>query len=150
MGPRLAVPAYLTSQPRPSNILAPLDLQAVLRAAGFRYGDGLDIAYAVICAESGKDAGVTGPIVSYNPLSIGNPDGSIDRGLCQLNSKYHPEVSDDQAYTPISACIAMRRIYAESGKSFGQWVGYTSGAFRRYMTEAQLCRQLFDCQAAKP
>lgn len=141
---------YLTAQPRASNVLAPLDLEAALRAAGFRFGDGLDIAYAVICAESGKDAGITGPIVSYSPLQIGNTDGSIDRGLCQLNSRYHAEVTDDQAYTPASACAAMRRIYLASGKSFSQWAGYTSGAFRRYMTEAQLCRQLFDCQAAKP
>jgi hypothetical protein len=140
---------YLTAQPRPSDILTPLELQAELRSAGFRYGDGLDIAYAVICVESGKDAGVTGPIVSYNPLKIGNVDGSIDRGLCQFNSKSHPEVSDDDAYDPAKACVAMRRVYVAGGKSFGPWVAFASGAFRKYLVEAQLCRQLFDCQASK-
>ncbi len=139
----------LHAQPRPSNILAPLDLEAALRAAGFRYGDGLDLAYAVICAESGKDGGITGPITSYNPLTIGNDDGSIDRGLCQFNSKAHPEITDNAAYTPFTACIAMRALYLKAGKSFGAWVGYTSGAYRKYMVEAQLARQLFDCQASK-
>lgn len=140
---------YLTAQPRPSNVLSPQQVESCLRAAGFRYGDGLDIAYAVICAESGKDAGITGPIVSYSPLLIGNEDGSVDRGLCQLNSKYHAEVTDDDAYTPSAACAALRRIYIASGRSFNQWAAYKSGAYRRFMGEAQLARQLFDCQASK-
>jgi len=139
----------LTQQPRPSNVLAPLDLETNLRIAGFRYGDGLDIAYAVACAESGRDAGITGPIVSYNPLEIGNPDGSIDRGLFQINNLQHPDISDDQAYDPHGACIAARNLYLASGRKFTQWVAYNSGAFRKFMVEAQLARQLYDCKAAK-
>lgn len=38
---------------------------------------------------------------SLNPMAknINSPD-SIDRGLYQINSKYHPEVSESQAYDP--------------------------------------------------
>jgi hypothetical protein len=38
---------------------------------------------------------------SLNPLAknINSPD-SIDRGIFQINSKYHPEVSEAQAYDP--------------------------------------------------
>ena len=32
-----------------------------------------------------------------------NADGSTDRGLFQINSKYHPEISDEQAFNPITA-----------------------------------------------
>ena len=30
-----------------------------------------------------------------------NPQGSVDRGLFQINSKFHPEVTDSQAFDPI-------------------------------------------------
>ena len=48
------------------------------------------VAVSVSLAESGGDAHVQGP----------NSDGSIDRGLWQLNSRWHPEVSDACAYDP--------------------------------------------------
>lgn len=32
-----------------------------------------------------------------------NKDGSIDRGLYQWNSKWHPEITDEMAYNPIIA-----------------------------------------------
>jgi hypothetical protein len=30
-----------------------------------------------------------------------NKDGSRDRGLFQINSKWHPEVTDEQAFDPV-------------------------------------------------
>jgi len=30
-----------------------------------------------------------------------NPQGSVDRGLFQINSRWHPEVTDSQAFDPI-------------------------------------------------
>ncbi len=122
------------------------DVQRHLRAAGFRYGDGLDIAYAIICAESNKDAGVTGP--QRGAFTVGNDDGSYDRGLAQLNSKGHAEVSDPEAYDPAEACRAMRRIYLENGKSFDQWAAYGRGApdapFWQHIPEAQKARKAYD------
>lgn len=32
-----------------------------------------------------------------------NKDGSQDRGLYQINNKYHPEISDEEAFNPIFA-----------------------------------------------
>jgi hypothetical protein len=134
----------VTVQPRPSNPQTWNGIEAALLSAGFRYGDGLDIGYAVICAESGKDAGITGPINADG--TIGNTDGSIDRGLCQINSKAHPEVTDDEAYDPVLACVAMRRIYLRAGKSFAAWAAFTSGAWKRYLQEAQLARTAWQLQ----
>lgn len=38
---------------------------------------------------------------NFNPQAINkNADDSIDRGLFQINSKWHPEVSDQQAFDP--------------------------------------------------
>jgi len=50
-----------------------------------------DLAVRVARCESG---------LNHKAKNI-NPDGSCDRGLFQINDKYHPEVSDDEAYNPI-------------------------------------------------
>jgi hypothetical protein len=47
-----------------------------------------DLALRVAKCESGFKINATNT----------NTDGSIDRGLFQINSKYHPEVTADQAF----------------------------------------------------
>jgi hypothetical protein len=42
-----------------------------------------------------------------------NEGGSIDRGLFQINTKYHPEVSDDEAYNPITATKFFCKAFKE-------------------------------------
>ena len=50
-----------------------------------------ELAVAIAKCESG-----------LNPTAINtNTDGSRDRGLFQINEKYHPEVTDQQAFDPI-------------------------------------------------
>ena len=49
--------------------------------------------------------------LNYKAVNI-NTDGSRDRGLYQINEKWHPEVTDEQAFNPITAtqffCKAMK------------------------------------------
>lgn len=51
---------------------------------------GVDVKLALAVAEAES---------SFNPLAThSNADVSVDRGLYQINSKWHPEVSEDQAF----------------------------------------------------
>lgn len=52
-----------------------------------------ELAVRVAKAESNLD-----PLAKHK-----NPDGSLDRGLYQINNKWHPEVSDSEAYDPTFA-----------------------------------------------
>lgn len=63
--------------------------EKIRRIAGEEMVDA-DLACRVAKCESG-----------FNPNATNtNTDGSIDRGLFQINSKYHPEVTADQAFNP--------------------------------------------------
>jgi len=63
-------------------------IEQTIRRIATEMGVNQDLAYRVAKAESGLRQYV------YNE----NTNGSIDRGVFQWNSKYHPEVSDDCAY----------------------------------------------------
>jgi hypothetical protein len=47
-----------------------------------------------------------------------NKDGSMDRGLYQINSKYHPEVSDEQAFNPEYATRFFCKAFKEGHLSW--------------------------------
>jgi len=92
--------------------------------AGFS-GSGLNTIVAIAQAESG-----------LNTLAQGhNTDGSLDRGILQINSRWHSEVSDGCAYDPLCAFQQGFRI-SNRGTSFTPWSTYTSGAYLRYLTSA--------------
>lgn len=61
-----------------------------------------------------------------------NSDGSRDRGLYQINSRAHSEVSDACAYDPQCASNAAWQI-SQHGKNFGAWVAFNTGAYRQYL-----------------
>jgi len=42
-----------------------------------------------------------------------NTDGSADRGLFQINTKWHPEISDEVAYNPILAAEFFCKAFKE-------------------------------------
>jgi cell wall-associated NlpC family hydrolase len=101
--------------------------------AGFR-GDGLITAVAVIFAESGGDPSRVG----HNSDAHVNPTGqnTIDRGLWQLNSYWHREVSDAAAYDADAASREAYRITG-GGRDFKQWYGFTKGGYRTHLEEAR-------------
>lgn len=71
---------------------------------------GVDVEYAtkLIFCES-----------SWNSRAIHYNKGSVDRGLWQINSFYHPEVSKDCAYD--TACSTIEAIRIIKTKGFGEW-----------------------------
>ena len=98
-------------------------------AAGFTMVSRLTTAIAVCLAESGG-----------NPDAVnraGNVPPSTDRGLWQINSYYHPEVSDAQAFDPFGCAKAAYRI-SEGGMNWNPWATYTTGSFLGFMHRAIL------------
>lgn len=58
-----------------------------------------------------------------------NKNGTVDRGLWQLNSAYHPYIPDcylntDKAY----------EIYKSRGYRFTAWSAFNNGAYKRFLT----------------
>jgi lysozyme-like protein/carbohydrate binding protein with CBM5/12 domain len=80
-------------------------------------------------AQTAKNNGFTG-----NGLVVS--DCSRDRGLWQINSYWHSEVSDAQAFDPNGAAQAAYRI-SSSGNDWTPWTTYTNGAYQQHMAEAQ-------------
>jgi hypothetical protein len=107
-----------------------LGLAAAAGQAGFT-GEALRMAVAVGLAESGGDPRAR----RRNPPTPGCPGGSIDRGGWQLNSCYHPEVSDACADELGCAAHAAYRI-SQAGSDWTAWTTYTSGAYLAQLVAA--------------
>lgn len=99
--------------------------------AGFA-GRGLVVAVAIGLAESNCNRFARG----YNGATPGCPWGSVDRGMWQINSCYHAEVTDDCAYQADCNATASYRISA-GGTDFRPWATYRSGRYRAYLRQAQ-------------
>lgn len=91
--------------------------------AGFK-GAALDTIVAIAYAESTFNTDAKSPP---------NWDGSIDRGLYQINSKAHPDVSNTCAYDATCSSAAAYRI-SSGGSNFIPWTTYTSGKYKQYLT----------------
>jgi hypothetical protein len=96
----------------------------VAKRAGFR-GQGWVISVAVSLAESG----------GWTRARHINTDCSVDRGLWQINSYWHREVSNGQAFKPRRAARAAYRISA-GGSNWRPWTTYNNGAYRAHMAQA--------------
>ena len=123
------VPAMAASDTSTS---AAADLCAsVASRAGFS-GDRLVTAVAVGMGESScrPDA------QNSNGPTKGCPNGSVDRGLWQINSCWHPSVSKSCAYDAQCNANAAHRISAK-GSNFKPWVAYTNGSYKKYLAEAR-------------
>jgi Lysozyme like domain len=96
----------------------------VAERAGFG-GQGWVISVAVSLAESG----------GWTRARHINTDCSVDRGLWQINSYWHGEVPDRQAFRPLGAARAAYRISA-GGSDWTPWTTYDNGASQAYMAQA--------------
>jgi len=114
---------------------APLPLKECAKAAdraGWSSTD-LVVATAVSMAESTCNPSATGT----NPPTEGCPDGSRDRGIFQINSCYHSEVSDACAYDLQCNVTEAYRIYREAGSTFQPWTAYKLRLFKSYLNESR-------------
>jgi Lysozyme like domain len=95
------------------------------QANGFS-GNGLVMSVAIAEAESG----------GWTQAVLVDSDCSRDRGLWQINSYWHSEVSDAQAFDP-NGCAQAAYSISSAGADWSQWSTYTSGAYQNYLAEAQ-------------
>lgn len=105
--------------------MAALDIataKAYAARAGFS-GHALDTIVAIAMGESGLRPDATN--------TAGNSAG-VDRGIVQINSAYHPEVSDACAFDPECAFQQAYRI-SSSGARFTPWSVFNSGAYERHL-----------------
>lgn len=96
-------------------------LADLARAAGF-HGQGIQMAVAIAMAESSGNAQARGT----------NTDGSIDRGLWQINNRANPQVSDSCAYDPLCSARAAYKISA-GGTNWGPWTTFHNNAYLAYL-----------------
>lgn len=102
--------------------LSSSQLASYAQSAGFT-GAGLAIIVAIALAESGG-----------NPAIRGGQDPR-DRGVLQINSYWHPEVSDACAFDPACAFKAAFSI-SSNGTNFSQWTTFTNGAYKSHLSAA--------------
>jgi chitodextrinase len=103
---------------------------STVQVAQFAHGGGFTgndwvISVAVAEAESG----------GWSHARLIDTDCSVDRGMWQINSYWHSEVSDACAFDPTCAASATHTIWANGGWS--QWTTYTNGAYLSHMADAQ-------------
>jgi flagellar biosynthesis chaperone FliJ len=111
----------------------------VVRAAqggGFYVGGGLINAVAVSCAENN----------AHNTTAVYvNTDGSRDRGLWQINDRWHPEVTDECAFDPLCSAKAAF-VISSRGTNFTPWATWQSGAYKPFL---ELARTAIDLVIAQ-
>lgn len=81
-------------------------------------------AVAVALAESGG-----------NTAALHADIGSYDRGLWQINSAAHPEVTDACAFSPVCSTNSARSI-SNGWTDFSPWSSYKYGGYQIYMPQA--------------
>lgn len=102
-----------------------VQIAQVAKNNGFT-GNGLVISVAVSEAESS----------GWTQAVLVDSDCSRDRGLWQINSFWHSEVSDAQAFDPNGAAQAAFRI-SSSGNDWTPWTTFDNGAYQQFMAQAQ-------------
>lgn len=114
-----------------------VDVARAAQAAGFK-GDALVNAVSVALAESGQyfsktDEWKCDPIARF--VNLGTRY-SVDRGIFQINNVAHPDVTDDEADTPLTAAKEAYRI-SKNGTNFTPWATWNSGSAAKRKAVAQ-------------
>ena len=91
------------------------ELVAIVHGAGWR-GDDVAIGASIIMAES------TGKPDAINP---NNPNGTIDRGLWQINSIHEHRLKGGSWFDPADSTRMAREIYQDAGNSWTPWSTYS-------------------------
>lgn len=102
-------------------VLSDSQARSYAQAAGFS-GEALDVIVAIAHAESGLN-----PTIDHT-----NTDGSIDRGILQINSAAWPQFSATECHDPTRA-FQLGWIISKQGSNFTDWVTYKTGAYRQYL-----------------
>ena len=120
-------PPYVDPEPPDDPVLTDLEIAAVTREAGFT-GLAWTTAVAIVLAESNGDSKAVN--------EMGNTPPSMDRGLWQLNSYWHSEVSDECAFDPLCSSVEAFRI-SNGGDDWFSWAAYNAGTYMDYWERAE-------------
>jgi hypothetical protein len=108
-----------TPSPAPSQYTL-RDLRRLARDVGFRKPK---VAAAIAMAESSGDPKAVG---------LNRRPRSRDRGLFQINDRWHPEVSDRCAFDARCNAEAAHDI-SRGGRDWGQWSTWHNGAYKEFL-----------------
>lgn len=106
--------------------MLPRELALLCYNAGWIDAQKLLEAVSVIIAESNGYVERRGPV--HTDGTIGNPDGSIDRGLWAINDKAHKDVPDAACDSPVIATMFARKLYLDSG--WRSWSSFANGQYK--------------------
>ncbi|HZM76355.1 MAG TPA: hypothetical protein VFC19_11540 [Candidatus Limnocylindrales bacterium] len=135
-GATTSAPAFSATSGTPSDLCA-----RVTHAASFS-GESLVNAIAVALAESGCNplASHVNNFNSFNSfldgVGVAVCTSSVDRGLFQINTCAHPDVSNECAYDAQCNADVAYNISAR-GTDWSAWAVYRTGAYRTYLDEAR-------------
>lgn len=99
--------------------IQPREIARLCYQAGWTDADRLLIAVSVCLGEGN----------GYTHARHTNDDGSIDRGLWQINTIHH-DISDDDCDDPVKATAYARKLYEGHSNTFAPWAAFTGGAYR--------------------
>lgn len=105
------------------DVLTLRQLRVLARDVGFHKPK---VAAAIAMAES------SGVVRATNRNPLRKPDYSVDRGLFQINSYWHPEVSRRCAFDARCNALAAFEI-SEGGRNWRQWTTWHSEAYKAYL-----------------
>ena len=88
------------------------------------FGSNWRVAYAIMMAESHEKPNA----INYNS----DRSKSIDRGLFQINSYWHPDVSIECAFD-IDCNIKEAYRISKGGTNWTPWVTYKKGIYKKYL-----------------
>jgi hypothetical protein len=117
-------------------IWSPIDVATEFYDRGITGRTNQTLAVAICRAESGFDDQASLDNTKLTPAGKGT-----DRGLMQINSYWHPEVSDSCAYDGKCNITEAVRIFREHGNTFGGssgWAAYNNGSYLKYMDLARV------------
>jgi LysM repeat protein len=98
-------------------------------AAGFNHENAITIV-GIAMAESGLDTEAKG----YNPPSVGHSEGTLDRGVLQLNDYWQRDYNDACAYDAACSFKAAWDI-SEHATTFWSWITFRLGKHGAYLAE---------------
>jgi hypothetical protein len=115
-----AVPASSDDMPRwKEEVVSPSSSEEQIRNIANRVGFG-DVDGLIKIAKCESSLKPECGMLNH-PACINAHNNSFDRGYFQISRRWHPEVSDEDAFDLEKSTLHAIRIYKKSGNNWGQW-----------------------------
>ena len=119
--------------PVPKNVIDDVTVAKILDAVGFTKESAV-VAFAVLVGESGLDEFALNLVLKAEGDDQ-RAHKSLDMGIAQFNSYWHPEITVQQA---MDALWSIAKFYEVSGKGsdFSPWTAWDNLTFVRHIERA--------------